>query len=251
MPHTRETPRPLASARVLIVGIGGLGTPCAMALAAAGVGRLGLIDPDRVAVSNLHRQLLFEDEDVGRPKPVVAAERLTAAYPGVRVDTWQRCFTPGDADLGREFDVLVDGTDTVEAKFTVNDAAVAAGVPLVHAGVNGFRAQLMTVLPGTSACYRCLFEEPPPPGEVPSCESAGVTGPVVALAGALQAAEALRLLGAEPALFADHLLVIDAATATWRRVPLARNPACAACGTGRGARSEPWGSGLAERSEAR
>jgi len=198
--------------RVLVIGVGGLGAPAATALAAAGVGMLGLVDPDVVEVSNLHRQPLYTGADVGRPKVEVATERLRGLAPALR-----------------GFDVVLDGTDTIAAKFVVSDAAVAAGVPLVHAGVLGFRAQLLTVLPGRSACYRCVFEEAPPPGDVPSCQEAGVLGPVAALAGALQAAEAIRLLAGEPPAWANALLALDTQAGRWRTVPVAPNPRCPAC----------------------
>ena len=243
---TTTSPRgaaPLSRARVLVVGVGGLGAPAAQALAQAGVGALGLVDPDRVEVSNLHRQPLYDDADIGRRKVDAAAARLAALAPGCRIETWAERFDAGHGWLARRFDVIVDGTDTVAAKFVVNDVAVAAGVPLVHAGVLGFRAQLLTVLPGTSACYRCVFEEAPPPGEAPSCQEAGVLGPVPVLAGALQAADAIRLLLGERPLFAGRLLTIDLASATWRQVPLARNPVCTAC-------AAPLGADLAGRSEA-
>jgi molybdopterin-synthase adenylyltransferase len=228
----RESVDPvLTRARVLIVGVGGLGSPAAMTLAAAGVGSLGLVDPDRVEVSNLHRQPLYEEDDVGRPKVEAAAERLRRAHPSLRVETHTERFGSAHVALARTFDLVLDGTDTVTAKFVVNDAAVAAGVPLVHAGALGFRAQLLTVLPGASACYRCVFEEPPPPEDTPSCETAGVLGPAVALAGTLVAAEALRILTARHAAFADRLLVMDLRAGTWRTVPVTRNPACTVCGT--------------------
>lgn len=227
---THHSQRALATARVLVIGLGGLGAPAAAALAGAGVGTLGLVDPDRVDVSNLHRQPLYEEGDVGRHKVDAAAERLGRRWPGVTLETRRSRFDAGDGAALREYDVVVDGTDTLDAKFMLNDLAVAAGVPLVHAGASGLRAQLLTVVPGATACYRCLFEEPPPPGEVPSCEAAGILGPVVVLAGALQAAEAIRLLTGVPPLFADRLLTIHAGTGTWRSVPLSRNPACAACG---------------------
>jgi molybdopterin/thiamine biosynthesis adenylyltransferase len=210
--------------RVLIVGVGGLGAPAAAALAAAGVGTLGLVDPDTVDVSNLHRQPLYTDADIGRPKVEVAAARLHPA----RTVVWQERFRPAHLT---GFDVVLDGTDTIGAKFEVNDACVAAGIPLVHAGVLGFRAQLLTVLPGRTACYRCLFEEPPPPGDVPSCQEAGVLGPVPALAGALQAAEAIRILtGAEPA-FAGRVQTVDLFAGSWRTIAVAANRKC--CSTRR------------------
>ncbi len=219
----------LAHARVLVVGVGGLGAPAALALAAAGVGTLGLVDPDAVELSNLHRQPLYDDADVGRPKVAAAAERLAALTPGLRLETWRQRFDPGRADLVRSFDVVLDGTDSIAAKFAVNDAAVTRGVPLVHAGVLGFRAQMMTVLPGATACYRCIFEEEPPAGDVPSCEEAGVLGPVTALAGALQAVEAIRLLTGARAAFAGRLLTIDLRAGTQRVAALASNPRCPAC----------------------
>ncbi|HZP42022.1 MAG TPA: HesA/MoeB/ThiF family protein [Candidatus Binatia bacterium] len=224
----RPDPR-LGAARILVVGVGGLGSPAAAALAAAGVGTLGLVDPDAVEVSNLPRQPLYETADVGRPKVAAAAARLAALAPGIAVEPHARRFGAGDAALAARFEVVLDGTDTIAAKFAVNDACVAAGVPLVHAGVLGLRAQVMTVLPGRSACYRCVFEEAPPPGDVPSCDEAGVLGPTVAFAAALQAAEAIRLAtGSEP-LFADRLLAIDLGAGRHRRVPLARNPRCQSC----------------------
>jgi molybdopterin/thiamine biosynthesis adenylyltransferase len=220
----------LARARVLVVGVGGIGSPAALALARAGVGELGLVDPDVVEPSNLHRQPLYDDADVGCPKADVAAERLTAEAPRLRVHAWRERF-PAAASAAAlpGFDVVVDGTDSIAAKFAVNDAAVAAGVPLVHAGVLGFRAQLFTVLPGASACYRCLFEEAPPPGDVPSCRDAGILGPTAALAGALAAAEALRIAGGSGAAWANRLLVLDAWTGRHRGVPLARRPGCTTC----------------------
>ncbi|HJQ84960.1 MAG TPA: HesA/MoeB/ThiF family protein, partial [Candidatus Binatia bacterium] len=209
-----------------LVGVGGLGAPAAAALAAAGVGTLGFVDPDRVELSNLHRQPLYETADVGEPKVDVAARRLRARHPRLRCVTWRERFVPSHL---AGFDVVLDGTDTIPAKFAVNDACVTAGVPLVHAGVLGVRAQLLTVLPGRSACYRCLFEEAPPPGDVPSCEEAGVLGPVPALAGALQAAEAIRLLGGARAAYADRLLTFDLGAGRWRTVPLAPDPRCPVC----------------------
>ena len=218
----------LARSRVLLVGIGGLGAPAASALAEAGVGTLRLVDPDRVELSNLHRQPLYDTPDVGLPKVDVATDRLRAGHPALRVEARQERFAVGHL---RGVDVVLDGTDTIAAKFAINDACVSAGVPLVHAGVLGFQAQLLTVLPGRSACYRCLFEEAPPPGDVPSCEEAGVLGPVPALASALQAAEAIRLLAGPGPAFAGRLLAIDTRAGRWRSVPVAINPRCPVCAT--------------------
>lgn len=211
-----------ARRRALIVGVGGLGAPAAMALAGAGVGTLVLVDPDTVELSNLHRQPLYQTADVGRAKADVAAWRLRA----VQVVTYRAHFAPEHL---AGCDVVLDGTDSIAAKFFVNDACVDAGIPLVHAGVLGFRAQLLTVLPGRSACYRCVFEEAPPPGDVPSCREAGVLGPVPSLAGALQASEALRVLAGAEAQYADRLLTFDLHAGRWRVVPVAARPSCPAC----------------------
>jgi molybdopterin/thiamine biosynthesis adenylyltransferase len=220
----------LHGARALVIGVGGLGSPAAAALAAAGVGTLGLVDPDRVELSNLHRQPLYDEADLGRPKVEAAAARLVADHPALHVETWRTRFDADAAALLDGFDVVLDGTDSVAAKFAVNDAAVARGVALIHAGAIGARAQLLTVLPGQSACYRCLFEDPPPPDEVASCQEAGVLGPSVVLAGALQAADAIRVLTGVAPLFTNRLLVLDTWAGRWRTVGVAPRRDCPACG---------------------
>ncbi len=220
----------LRDARALIIGVGGLGAPAATALAAAGVATLGLVDPDRVELSNLHRQPLYGEDDLGRYKVEAAAARLGALHPAVGVETHRVRFDLATAALVDGFDVVLDGTDSVAAKFAINDAAVARGVPLVHAGAIGTRAQLLTVVPGETACYRCLFEEPPPADEVASCQEAGVLGPSVVLAGTLQAADAIRVLSGAAPLFANHLLALDTAAGSWRRVVVTPRPGCATCG---------------------
>jgi adenylyltransferase/sulfurtransferase len=228
--RARHTSSNRSRSRALVVGVGGLGTPAALALARSGVETIGLVDPDVVDPSNLPRQLLYTEADVGRAKVEVAAERLRSIAPAARVIAIRSRFTATDVDLLGDFDVLVDGTDSIAAKFALSDAAVAAGMPLVHAGAIDFRAQLLTILPGATACYRCVFEDAPPAEDVPSCQEAGILGPVVALAGSLQGAEALRVLHGEPPLFAGRLLSIDLRTGAWRSVPVARRVRCAACG---------------------
>jgi len=222
---------------VLVIGLGGLGCPAAMALADEGIGTVGLVDPDRVDASNLPRQLLYTDADIGHRKVDAAAARLCARNPGLRVEPLcERFETPDLAWLGT-WDAVIDGTDTIASKFRVNDACVLAGVPLAHAGAVGWRAQILCVLPADTACYRCIFEEPPPEGELPSCEAAGVLGPVTALAGALQAEQVLQLLaGTRPSL-AGRILSFDLGAGTWRSVPLSRNLRCAACGAVSGTRA--------------
>jgi adenylyltransferase/sulfurtransferase len=226
---TDETTTDARDVRALVIGVGGLGCPAALALARAGVGTIGLVDPDVVDVSNLPRQLLYDAGDVGRAKVDVAADRLRTVARALEVVTVQARFTAADAGWLRDFDVVLDGTDSIAAKFAVNDAAVAAGIPLVHAGAVDFRAQLLTILPRATACYRCVFEDAPPPDDVPSCQEAGVLGPVVALAGSLQAADALRVAAGERPHFADRLLSIDLRAGTWRAIPVVRRRDCAVC----------------------
>jgi adenylyltransferase/sulfurtransferase len=222
----------LRRASVLIVGVGALGCAAAEALAAAGVGRLGLVDPDTVERSNLHRQLLHRTADVGRPKVESAAEKLAARYETVTLAPVMVRLDDSNADvLLSGHDCVVDATDGVATKFVVNDAAVRCGRPLVHGGIVRFLGQLMTILPGRSACYRCLFGAPPEASDVPSCQDAGVLGSLAGTIGLLQAAEAIRYLTGIGTLLTDRLLTYDALAGRWRQVRLRRNPACSACGT--------------------
>ena len=220
----------LADASVLVVGVGALGCAAAATLAAAGVGRLGLADPDRVERSNLHRQLLHRTADLGRPKVESGRDALVARHPALRVDVAHARLDAGTAtELFATRACVVDATDGIATKFLVNDLAVAHGVPLVHGGILRFQGQLMTVLPGVSACYRCLFTAPPEEGSVPSCQEAGVLGSLAGTIGVLQAAEAIRIAAGDAALLADRLLTYDALAGRFRRVRLRRNPTCAAC----------------------
>jgi len=228
-PNTEH--RPLASSSALVIGVGGLGSPAALALGRAGVGTIGLIDPDLVETANLHRQPLYAEHDVGTPKVDAAAARLRAECPGLQVNGRAARFDAGSAALLDGFDVVVDGTDSVAAKFAINDAAVQRRLPLVHAGAVGTRAQVLTVLPGTTACVRCLFEDPPEAEEAPSCQEAGVLGPAVNLAGTLQGVEAVRLLSGIPPLFAGNLLTFDLWNGAWRRVHVPLRPSCGTCGS--------------------
>ena len=220
----------LAEARVLVVGLGALGCPAAWALAAAGVGTLVLVDPDRVELSNLHRQWLHRSDGIGLPKVLSAADQLRAAFPSLCVEARAQALDleslPG---LFADADFIVDGTDGVTAKFLINDGAVRLGRPYVHAGIQGFLGQVMTVLPGVSACYRCLFPDPPAADEVAGCREAGVLGPVAGVIGALQAGEAIKFLTAHGELLADWLVTYDALSGRWRRVRLARSARCPLC----------------------
>jgi molybdopterin/thiamine biosynthesis adenylyltransferase len=217
---------------VAIVGVGALGCAAAEALARAEVGRLVLLDADVVERSNLHRQLLHRDADRGRPKVDSAADRLETLYPASAIERRQVHVTPANAGvLLADVTCIVDATDGFESKFLLNDAAVALGTPLVHAGIMRFLGQLMTILPGQSACYRCLFDAPPQPGDVPSCQEAGVLGSLAGTIGLLQAAEVLRYLTGTGPLLTDRLLTYDALANRFRHVRLRRNPACPTCAT--------------------
>jgi adenylyltransferase/sulfurtransferase len=222
----------LRAASVLIVGLGGLGSPAALYLAAAGIGRLGLVDHDRVAVHNLQRQVLHDTPSVGTSKVASARARLEALNPGVALDTWEVALTRENArGIVAGYDLVLDGTDTFATRYLLNDACVLERRPLVHASVHRFDGQLSVFATPDGPCYRCLHPEPPPPGSVPSCAEGGVLGVLPGLLGTLQATEALKwLLGiGEP--LAGRLLAIDALTMRMQQLHIARDPACAWCGT--------------------
>jgi molybdopterin/thiamine biosynthesis adenylyltransferase len=230
--HARDSSHAsrLRDASIAIVGVGALGCAAAEALATAGIGRLVLFDGDVVELSNLHRQLLHRTTDIGRAKVDSAATTLAARYPATAVDARHERVTEGNADAClRGVDCVVDATDGFAEKFLLNDTAVRLGTPLVHAGILRFLGQLMTILPRRSACYRCLFDAPPQPGDVPSCQEAGVLGSLAGTIGLLQAAEVIRYLTGTGVLLTNRLLTYDALTGRWRHVRLQRNPSCRAC----------------------
>jgi adenylyltransferase/sulfurtransferase len=215
---------------VIVIGAGGLGCPALWTLAPAlekrGLGVM-LVDDDVVDRSNLHRQILHASIDVGRPKVESARDALILRWPGLRVETRRVRVSEANARaVVRGARVVLDGTDSIEAKFLINDACVAERVPLVHGGVVRWDGQLMTVLPG-QACYRCLFEAPPST-PAPTCEQAGVLGPAAGVIGTLMADEALRILDGKPAL-ASMMLVCDFRSDERRMVRIHRRPGCAAC----------------------
>ncbi len=217
---------------VLVVGVGALGCAAAEALAGAGVARIRLVDPDRVERSNLHRQLLHRTADLGRLKVVSATERLRARFPDAAVEA-AALRVDGDATaLFAAHACVIDATDGMEAKFTLNDVAVRAGVPLVHAGITRFVGQLLTIVPGRSACLRCLFTTPPAEGEVASCREAGILGSLAGTIGLLQAAEAVRIVTGAGGLLEGRLLTHDALACRWREVRVRPNRGCTACGRG-------------------
>lgn len=216
----------------LIIGAGGLGCPAALALAAAGVRRIGVIDDDRVDETNLHRQVLHRDADVGTLKVSSFARGLARRYPQAQVDQHPSRFDVGTAAaLVSRYDVIIDGSDNFATKFLANDAAVLAGRPLVHGAAVGLGGQLVTVPAGGRPCYRCLFEEPPPAGVGPSCAEAGVLGPVPGVIGALAGAEAVRILRGETPAFVGRLVQYDSRAMLVRSVRFNPNRSCAVCGT--------------------
>jgi len=215
----------------VILGMGGLGCPAALAISEERPDlRLVLVDPDRVDRSNLARQILFRDEDVGRPKAEVAARRLRNAEPRV-----QRFDEQSAPELLRDAEVLLDGTDDFATRFLANDQALARGVPLIHGAVLGWTGQLAIILPGRTACLRCLFEGPPPPGSMPTCAEAGVLAPLCGLIGATMGLATVQMLDEKKLFFfwgapePGVLYRWDARRGCERPLPLKRDPACAAC----------------------
>jgi molybdopterin/thiamine biosynthesis adenylyltransferase len=217
---------------VLLIGAGGLGCGAALALAAGGARRLVVVDDDVVDESNLHRQVLHTDAAIGRPKAQSLAATLAERFPEVEVTPVQGRFEAANAfDLMADCAVVLDGSDNLATKFLANDAAVLAGKPLVHGAAVETWGQLLTVPAGGRPCYRCLFEElPPPDADAPSCAEAGVLGPVPGVIGALQAAEALRILRGESPALTGRLIRYDSRLMTMRAVRFRRNPGCGVCG---------------------
>lgn len=225
-----EGQRRLKAARVLLVGTGGLGSPLALYLAAAGVGTLGLVDADTVDASNLHRQLLFGERDLGRSKVEAAAERLRDVNPHVRVEAHPvRLDATNARELIAGYDLVADGSDNAPTRFVVNDTCVALGKPDVWGAVDRFAGQLGVAWAGHGACYRCLFSEPPPPGTVPSCAEAGVLGALPGIVGTLQATEVMKLLLGRGEPLLGRILVLDALASRCREVRLTPDPDCRAC----------------------
>lgn len=222
----------LLSSRVLIVGAGGLGSPAAFYLAAAGVGKLGLIDDDVVDRSNLQRQILHTDDRVGQPKVDSAKKTLLALNPGITVETYaERLRRDNVEDLFRRYDVIVDGSDNFATRYLVNDACVKLGLPNVHGSIFRFEGQVSVFWPARSGpCYRCLFPEPPPAGVAPSCAEAGVLGVLPGVIGTLEAIETIKLLLGIGTPLMGRLLVYDALEQRFVDLELRKGPNCPVCG---------------------
>ncbi|MGH6829065.1 MAG: HesA/MoeB/ThiF family protein [Rhizomicrobium sp.] len=225
----------IRKSRVLVVGAGGLGSPCALYLAGAGVGHLGILDDDRVSLSNLQRQVLFVTGDVGRLKVEAAAEHIAALNPGVTVTLHaERLVAANARDLIADYDIVADGSDNFETRFALNDACYADRKTLVSAAVTEFDGQLATFKAwdrsGSYPCYRCLFSGPPPPGTMPSCSETGVLGAAAGVMGSLQALEVLKEITGAGEGLAGKILIADTLGARFRTVSLAPDPHCAVCG---------------------
>jgi sulfur-carrier protein adenylyltransferase/sulfurtransferase len=224
--------RKLMEAKVLLIGAGGLGSPAAMYLAAAGVGTLGLVDFDRVDLSNLQRQLLHDTDDVGRPKVESARERLRSLNPNVEVVAHDVMLTSENAfEVLDPYDVIVDGSDNFPVRYLVNDATQMLGKPLVYGSIYQFEGQASVFLPGSETpCYRCLFPHPPPPGTVPSCAEAGVFGVLPGIIGSIQAVEAIKVVIGVGEPLVGKLLLFDALAMEFTTVKLKWDPDCPVCG---------------------
>ncbi len=222
--------RKLIDAKVLIIGAGGLGSPVAVSLTLAGVGTIGIVDFDTVDVTNLQRQILHQNDDIGRRKVVSARETLLAYNPDVNVIVHEEPLTSENAmEIIAGYDVIVNGADNFPARYLVNDAAYLNNKPLVDGSILIFDGMASVYLPG-NGCYRCLFPEPPPPGEVPSCAEAGVLGVLPGLVGTIQATETVKLIMDIGQSLNGRLLLIDGLQMEFRTVKLRRNPDCPLCG---------------------
>jgi len=226
-----EGQKKLLNAKVLVVGAGGLGCPISLYLAAAGVGTIGLVDFDTVDASNLQRQILFTTADIGKPKVEVAAQRLKALNPDVKVNTYAVALKSDNImDILKDYDMIIDGTDNFPTRYLTNDASVLQGKPNVYGSIFRFEGQVTVFKTPEGPCYRCLYPEPPPPVEVPSCAEGGVMGAMVGTVGAIQATEAIKLItgAGNPAI--GKFVIYNSLDMQFRNLKLHKDPACPICG---------------------
>jgi len=216
----------LLKAKVLIIGCGGLGSPCAYYLAGAGIGEIGLVDPDSVEISNLQRQILHFMKDIGRKKVESAREKLEA----VNSDDPVRLTPENIGDVIKKYDIIVDASDNFPTKYLINDACVKTGKPYSHAAVLKFEGQATTVIPRQGPCYRCIFPEPPPAGMVPSPREAGILGTVAGVLGMIQATEVLKYILGKGELLTGKLIIFNALEMNFRKLDVKRNVNCPVCG---------------------
>lgn len=225
-----ESQEKLLQSKVLIVGAGGLGSPLAQYLAAAGVGTIGIVDGDVVSLTNLQRQVIHTTNDVGRPKVDSAAEKMKAINPDVTVIRHEIYLSEDNAlDIISPYDFVIDGTDNFATKYLVNDACIMLGKPFCMGGINRYNGQVMTHVPG-SACYRCLFPEPPEKNEVETCAMVGVLGSIAGMLGTVQATEAIKVITGVGTPLLNAFLTFDALTMQWLRFDFSKNDECAMCG---------------------
>ena len=226
-----EGQQKIMEGKVLIVGAGGLGSPVALYLAAAGVGTLGIIDGDIVDLTNLQRQIIHFTADVDKAKVISAKEKIRQLNSDVNVITYHELLTSDNiAEIIKDYDFIVDGTDNFPVKFLINDACVLGGKPFSHGGILRFEGQTMTYTPG-NACYRCVFRMPPPPNAVPTCSQAGVLGSVAGILGTIQATEVLKFLTGTGDLLTNRLLIFQALQMEFRTTRVKRNDNCPVCGS--------------------
>jgi len=221
----------LLNSKVLIIGAGGLGSPAALYLAAAGVGTIGIADGDVVDLSNLQRQIIHRTEDIGVAKTKSAKQKMLAINPDIKVKTYDEFLDASNIlDIVKEYDFIIDGADNFATKFLINDACVLANKPFSHGGILRFIAQTMTIIPHKSACYACVFDSPPPPESVPTCSQAGVLGTVAGVLGSIQATEAVKCIVGNGELLTDRLLIADMMSMDFDKVNFKKNPQCRVCG---------------------
>jgi len=221
----------ILESKVLIIGAGGLGAPAALYLSAAGIGTIGIVDFDRVDLSNLQRQIIHSTNDIGRLKVDSAKNKMLAINPDIQVKTYNLLVNSSNIrSIIRDYDFIIDGTDNFAAKFLINDACFLEKKPYSHGGILRFEGQSMTILPGESACYRCIFKTPPPRDAVPTCSQAGVLGAIAGMLGTIQAAEVIKYCTGAGELLVNQLLVFDAKTMNFRKVKLNKNKNCGLCG---------------------
>ncbi len=226
-----EGQQKLKAASVLLVGMGGLGSPASLYLAAAGVGRIGMVDFDIVDVTNLQRQVIYATDDIGRPKLQAAADRLKGINPNVQIDAYETGLTSENAlEIFKPYDIIVDGTDNFPTRYLVNDASVLAGKPNVYGSIFRFEGQASVFGTKDGPCYRCLYPEPPPPGLVPSCAEGGVLGILPGTIGVIQATETVKLILGKGQPLVGRLLLYDALAMSYRELKLRKDPDCPVCG---------------------
>ena len=221
----------ILNSKVLIIGAGGLGSPVALYLAAAGVGEIGIVDGDVVDLSNLQRQVIHTTSEVGTAKVISAKRKMEAINPNIKVTVYQTMLDASNIlEIVKGYDFIIDGTDNFSAKFLINDACIIANKPYSHGGILRFGGQTMTIKPHESACYACVFDSPPPANAIPTCSSAGILGAVAGGGGASQATEALKVIVGVGEPVYNRLLSFDAKAMSFRNINFKKNPKCRVCG---------------------